>query len=186
MTIKEVDFEATTTAVLEDFDQRFTELVIKLLEQRNNVKTTGDGASAGTYADIRNGYGLLVLADEDDDEGPFTITTEFLVPSTELAASFMLLWRRWCDKRNINSDAGLIALMNKVVDDMKEQLARGNNYSISNLAIGLMGAVLDNYPETVSSMRWSVDNGFAPCLVIANENNQAKCGVCYGGKYIAS
>ena len=184
MTIKEVDFGATTTAVLEDFDHRFTEMVIELLEQHNAVKTTPDGKNTGAYADIRNGYGLLVLADEDDNNEPFTITTEFLVPSNELAASFMLLWRRWCDKKNINSNIGLLSLMNKVVDDMKEQIAGGNQYSISNLAIGLMGAVLDNYPETVSSMRWSVDNGFAPCLVIVNENNRAKCGVCYGGKYI--
>jgi hypothetical protein len=186
MTKKEIDFGTTTSAVLEDFDNRFTDMVIKLLEQRNSVKATPDGNKSGTYADIRNGYGLLILADEDDNEEPFAITTEFLVPSNELAASFMLLWRRWCDKRNINSNTGLLSLMDKVVDDMKEQIAEGNPYSISNLAIGLMGAVLDNYPETVSSMRWSVDNGFAPCLVIANENNRAKCGVCYGGKYMAA
>jgi len=69
---------------------------------------------------------------------------------------------------------------------MHEHIAQGKQYSSTNLAIGLMGAVLDNYPEIVKSMRWSVDNGFAPCLVIANDNNLAKCGVCYGGMYMAS
>ncbi len=49
-----------------------------------------------------------------------------------------------------------------------------------------MGAVLANYPEIVDSMQWSVDSGFAPCLVIANDNNQVKCGVCYGGRYMVS
>lgn len=184
MAYKEVDFKATTTAVLGDFDRSFTDMVIQLLEQRNSV--TPDDTSTGSYADIRNGYGLLVLADKDDNQEPFTITTEFLVPSSELAASFMLLWRRWCDRRNIESKHGLLALMNRVVDDMKQQIEAGNDYSISNLAIGLMGAVLDNYPETVSSMRWSVNNGFAPCLVIAKEQSHAKCGVCYGGKYLSS
>ena len=47
-----------------------------------------------------------------------------------------------------------------------------------------MGAVLTNYPAIVNSMQWSVGNRFAPCLVIANDNNQAGCSVCYGGKYM--
>jgi hypothetical protein len=177
-----VDFKATTTAVLKNFDPGLIDLVVQLLEQRNTV--TADDNRAGTFADIRDGYGLLVLADKDDAGEPFSITTEFLVPSSDLAASFMLLWRRWCDRRNVNSRHGLQTLMNTVTEDIKTQLDSGNHYTISNLAIGLMGAVLDNYPETVGSMRWSVDNGFAPCLVIARGKNQARCGVCYGGKYL--
>lgn len=182
MKTQEVDFRQTTTAVLEDFDQRFIDMVIQLLEQRNNIEPSSDTRSKRN-AVLNKGYGLLVLADEDDEQQPFTITTEFLVPSNELAASFMVMWRRWCEKRNLESHTGLLSLIRSFSDNMIEKATEGHERSISNFAIGLMGAVLDNYPEVIGSMRWSVDVGFAPCLVVAKENNIARCGVCYGGKY---
>ncbi len=184
MTAQEVDFRKTTAAVLKDFNPGFTDLIVKVLELRNKVMSAPDGKKTGTYVDVRTGYGLMVMADDGDNNDPFTMTTEFLVPSKELAASFMVMWRRWCNKRDISSRNGLLSLMNKVATDMKEHDAQGNQDSISNLAIGLMGAVLDNYPEIVDSMQWSVDNGHAPCLVIANDNNLARCGVCFGGTYM--
>ena len=185
MTVSKVDFRATTATVLDDFGHGFADIVIQLLEQHNTVITTADGKKNGTYVDISAGNGLLVMAHYEENKKPFTMTTEFLVPSNELAATFMVMWRRWCNKRDISSNNGLISLINRVVR-IQEHIAQGNQYSNTNLAIGLMGAVLDNYPEIVSSMQWSVDNGFAPCLVIANDNNLAKCGVCYGGVYMAS
>ncbi len=139
----------------------------------------------GAYVDVNAGYGLLVMAHYGENEEPFTMTTEFLVPSYELAASFIVMWRRWCDRRGLSSNDGLLLLMNRIVS-IHEYISQGNHYPGSNLAIGLMGAVLANYPEIVDSMRWSVDNRFAPCLVIANDNNLAKCGVCYGGRYMVS
>jgi hypothetical protein len=185
MTVSKVDFRATTTSVLDDFGHGFADMVIRLLEQHNTVIMTADGRKKGTYVDISTGYGLLVMAHYEEDKKPFTMTTEFLVPSNELAASFMVMWRRWCNKRGVSSNNGLLSLIKRVVS-IQEHIAQGNQYSNTNLAIGLMGAVLDNYPEIVSSMQWSVDNGFAPCLVIANDNNLAKCGVCYGGVYMAA
>lgn len=180
-----VNFRATTTAVLKGVNHGLTDIVIELLEQRNTVITSPDGKKLGLYANVHTGYGLLVMVGDGDDKEPFTITTEFLVPSNRLAASFMVMWRRWCDKRAIDSNNGLLWLMNKVAIDIKENIAQGNQPSNSNLAIGLMGAVLDNYPEVVDSMRWSADNGFVPCLVIVNDKSFAKCGVCYGGRYMA-
>lgn len=184
MAAEEVDFRATTTAVLEGFSHGFSEMVITLLEQRNAVMTTPDGKKMGVYAKVRTGYGLLIMADNSKDNEPFTITTEFLVPSKDLAASFMVMWRRWCYKRNISSNDGLLRLMNRLAVDLKTHIEPGSRLSNSNYALGLMGAVLDNYPGIVDSMRWSVDSGFVPCLVIANNNNVAKCGVCYGGRYM--
>ena len=185
MIASKVDFRATTTSVLDDFGHGFADMVIRLLEQHNTVIMTADGKKKGTYVDISTGNGLLVMANYAEDKSPFTMTTEFLVPSNELAASFMVMWRRWCNKRGVSSNNGLLSLIKRVVS-IQEHIAQGNPYSNTNLAIGLMGAVLDNYPEIVSSMQWSVDNGFAPCLVIANDNNLAKCGVCYGGIYMAA
>jgi len=185
MTTRKVDFRATTTTVLNDFDHELADMVIQLLEQRNTEKTTADGKNKGTFVDINIGNGLLVMAHYGKNKKPFTMTTEFLVPSNELAATFIVMWRRWCIKRGVNSNNGLLSLINRTIS-MHEHIAQGKQYSSTNLAIGLMGAVLDNYPEIVKSMRWSVDNGFAPCLVIANDNNLAKCGVCYGGMYMAS
>ena len=185
MTTRKVDFRATTTTVLNDFDHELADMVIQLLEQRNTEKTTADGKKKGNYVDINIGNGLLVMAHYGKNIKPFTMTTEFLVPSIELAATFIVMWRRWCVKRGVDSNNGLLSLINRIIG-MHEHIDQGNQYSSTNLAVGLMGAVLDNYPEIVKSMRWSVDNGFAPCLVIANDNNQAKCGVCYGGMYMAS
>jgi hypothetical protein len=184
MTKQEVDLREATAAVLKGFNPGFTDLVVNALGLRNTVMSTPDGNKMGTFADVRIGYGFMVMAYDGDNKDPFTMTTEFLVPSNELAASFMVMWRRWCDKRGINSKDGLLSLMNRVATDMKEHIAQGNQDSNSDLAMGLMGAVLDNYPEIVASMQWSVDNGHAPCLVIANDNNQAKCGICYGGTYM--
>lgn len=186
MTTDVVDFRKTTAAVLADFNQGFTEMVIKLLEQRNTVMTSPDGKSIGTYTNVHCGNGLLVMVDTCDDKEPCSITTEFLVPTNELAASYMVMWRRWCNKRSITSADGLLQVMNKFSVDMKEHIAKGNQYPNSNLAIGLMGGVLDNYPEIVDSMQWSTDNGFVPCLVIAKDNDLARCGVCYGGRYMES
>ena len=186
MITKDVDFSKTTTAVLEGFDHRYTDMVTSLLERRNTETTTLSDKEAEIYADIQNGYGLLVLADEDDKKEAFTITSEFLVPSNELAASFKLMWRRWCVKQEINSENGLLLLMSKVTDAMKQHMTPKNQQSLNNLSIGLMGAVLDNYPELVSKMHGAVDNGFAPCLVVTNEQDLTKCGVCYGGRYIPS
>ena len=185
MIVSKVDFRATTTSVLDDFGHGFADMVIRLLEQHNTVIMTAEGKKKGTYVDISTGNGLLVMVHYVEDKKPFTLTTEFLVPSNELAASFMVMWRRWCNKRGVSSHNGLLSLIKRVVS-IQEHIAQGNLYSNTNLAIGLMGAVLDNYPEIVSSMQWSVDNGFAPCLVIANDNNLAKCGVCYGGVYMAA
>jgi len=186
MKTKEIDFNETTTTVLEGFDHRYTDMVTSLLERRNTETTALREKEAEIYADIQSGYGLLVLADEDDKKEPFTISSEFLVPSNELAASFKLMWRRWCAKQDINSENGLLLLMRKVTDDMKQHMTKKNQQSLNNLSIGLMGAVLDNYPELVSKMHGAVDNGFAPCLVVTNENSLTKCGVCYGGKYTPS
>ncbi|HHJ34685.1 MAG TPA: hypothetical protein ENJ87_02865 [Gammaproteobacteria bacterium] len=180
---KHVDFRATTSAVLKDFNHGYTDMVINLLEKRNTVMTAPDSEELGVYADFNHGYGLLVMADDSVDKEPLVITTEFLVPSNDLAASFMVLWRRWCDKRGIRSSDGLLLLMDKVIADMRKNIARGYKHSKSNLSIGLMGAVLDKHPGVVDSMRWSVDNGFAPCLVIARDDDSTQCGVCYGGKY---
>jgi len=185
MTVSKVDFRATTTSVLDDFGHGFADMVIRLLEQHNTVIMTADGKKKGTYVDISTGNGLLAMVHYEENKTPFTMTTEFLVPSNELAASFMVMWRRWCNKRGISSNNGLLSIIKRVVS-IQEHIAQGNQYSNTNLAIGLMGAVLDNYPEIVSSMQWSVDNGFAPCLVIANDNDLAKCGVCYGGVYMAT
>ena len=153
-------------------------MVTRVLEKRNLPQENSD-----TLTDIRKGYGLLVMANESNENTPFTITTEFLVPSNELAASFMVMWRRWCNKKNISTKNGLLILIDRVTKEMENHIADGNQHSISNLAIGLMGAVLDNYPEVISSMRWSIDNNIVPCLVIANEKKLAKCAVCFGGKY---
>ena len=183
MTASNVDFRATTTTVLDDFGHGFADMVIRLLEQHNTVITTTDGKKKGTYIDISTGNGLLVMAHYGENKKPFTMTTEFLVPSIELAATYIVMWRRWCVKRGVSSTNGLLSLINRIIG-IHEHIATGNQYLSTNLAIGLMGAVLDNYPEIVKSMRWSVDNGFAPCLVITNVNNQAKCGVCYGGVYM--
>lgn len=183
MATHSVDFRATTTTVLGDFSYGFADMVIQFLETRNTVMTAADGKKKGTYVDISAGNGFLIMPHYGENKEPFTMATEFLVPSNELAASFIVMWRRWCDKRGISSNNGLLSLINRVIS-IQEHIARGNQYSNSNLAIGLMGAVLANYPEIVDSMRWSVDSGFAPCLVIANDNNQVKCGVCYGGKYM--
>lgn len=183
MTIHKVDFRATTAPVLDDFSYGFTDMVIEFLEQRNTVKTSADGKKKGTYVDIGTGNGLLVMAHYGDDKEPFTMATEFLVPSNELAASFMVMWRRWCDKRGVSYSNGLVSLTNRVVS-IQQHIAQGHQYSNTNLAIGLMGAVLANYPEIVDSMQWSVNSGFAPCLVIANDNDHVKCGVCYGGRYM--
>jgi len=177
-----VDFQATTTAVLEGFSHGFADMVIQLLEQRNQVLATRD-KKKGAFVDIGAGNGLLVMAHYRDDGEPFTMTTEFLVPSNDLAASFMVMWRRWCDKRGISSTNGLLSLINRAIGLQTRIGDNRQSANNTNLALGLMGAVLDNYPEIIDSMRWSVDNGFAPCLVIANDNNQPKCGVCYGGKY---
>ena len=182
MSTNKVDFRATTSAVMDGFSREFTEIVVNLLEQRNVVMPTADGKE-DTFVDINTGNGLLVMAHYGGGHEPYTMTTEFLVPSNDLAASFMVMWRRWCSKRGISSNSGLISLMDRVSTEKKEQIAAGNQYSSNNLAIGLMGAVLDNYPEIVKSMQWSVNSGFTPCLVIANDNNLAKCAVCYGGKY---
>ena len=183
MLSREVDLQATTTAVLKDFNHDFSEMVINLLKQRNVVRTTTNGKK-GVYADVNHGYGLLVIADNHNDTEHFTITTEFLVPCNELAASYMVMWRRWCDKRRINTKRSLLSLMDKVVDNMNQPIVQGQPNLNSNLSIGLMGAVLDNYPEVIASMQWSVANGIVPCLVLANDNKVARCGVCYGGKYI--
>jgi hypothetical protein len=186
MATHNVDFRATTATVLEDFSYGFADMVIEFLEQRNTVMTSADGNKKGTYVDISTGNGLLVMAHYGENKEPFTMATEFLVPSNELAASFMVMWRRWCDKHGVSSNNGLISLINRIIK-IQEHIDQGNQYSSSNnLAIGLMGAVLANYPEIVNSMQWSVDSGFAPCLVIANDNNLAKCGVCYGGRYMVS
>ena len=184
MTTRKVDFRATTTTVLNDFGDELADMVIQLLEQRNTEKTTANGKKKGTYVDINTGNGLLVMAHYGENKKPFTMTTEFLVPSIELAATYIVMWRRWCAKRGVSSTNGLLSLINRIIG-IHEHIAQGNQYLSTNLAIGLMGAVLDNYPEIVKSMRWSVDNGIAPCLVITNDNNQAKCGVCYGGVYMA-
>ena len=184
MATHNVDFRTTTTTVLEDFSYGFADMVIEFLEQRNTVMTTADGKKKGTYVDISTGNGFLVMAHYEENKEPFTMATEFLVPSNELAASFMVMWHRWCDKRGISSNNGLLSLIDRIIG-IQQHIAQGNQYSSSNnLAIGLMGAVLANYPEIVDSMQWSVDSGFAPCLVIANDNNQVKCGVCYGGRYM--
>ena len=185
MAIKKVDFGTITAAVLEDFSYGFTDMVVQFLEQRNTVMTATDGKKEGTYVDVSAGYGLLLMAHYEENKEPFIMATEFLVPSNELAASFIVMWRRWCDKRGLSSNDGLLLLMNRIVS-IHEYIAEGNHYSSSNLAIGLMGAVLANYPEIVNSMQWSVGNSFAPCLVIANDDNLAKCGVCYGGRYMVS
>ena len=186
MATHNVDFRTTTTTVLEDFSYGFADMVIEFLEQRNTVMTTEDGKKKGTYVDISAGNGILVMAHYGENQEPFTMATEFLVPSNELAASFMVMWRRWCDKRGISSNEGLLLLINRIIG-IQENIGQGNQLSSSsNLAIGLMGAVLANYPEIVGSMQWSVDSGFAPCLVIANDNDLAKCGVCYGGRYMVS
>jgi hypothetical protein len=184
MTKQEVDLREATAAVLKGFSPRFTDLVVNVLELRNTVMATPDGNNMGSFADVRAGYGFMVMAYDGNDIAPFTMTNEFLVPSNELAASFMVMWQRWCNRRGINSKDGLLSLMNRVATEMKEHSAKGNQDSSSDLAMGLMGAVLDNYPEIVTSMHWSVDNGHAPCIVIANDNNQAKCGICYGGTYM--
>ena len=184
MTTQEVDLRETTAAVLKGFSPRFTDLIVNVLELRNTVMATPDGNNMSSFVDARVGYGFMVMAYDVNDIDPFTMTTEFLVPSNELAASFMVMWRRWCDRRDINSKDGLLSLMNRVATEMQENIAQGKQDSNSDLALGLMGAVLDNYPEIISSMQWSVDNGHAPCLVIANDNNQAKCGICYGGAYM--
>jgi len=176
-----MNFRAMTSAVLSNFDQRYTEMVIQIIEKRNTSQDT-----SGTFSDIQKGYGFLVMANENDENIPFTVTTEFLVPSSELAASFMVMWRRWCDKKNISTKDGLLILIDRITKEMEIHIADGNQHSISNLAIGLMGAVLDNYPEVVSSMRWSVDNNIVPCMVIANDNKTAKCAVCFGGTYSTS
>ena len=183
MTTHKVDFRTTTTTVLEDFSYGFADMVIEFLEQRNTEMTTADGMKKGIYVDISTGNGLLVMAHYEENKEPFTMATEFLVPSNELAASFMVMWRRWCDKHDVSSNNGLLSLINRIIK-IQEHIVQGHQYSSSNLAIGLMGAVLANYPEIVDSMQWSVDSGFAPCLVIANDNNRVKCGVCYGGKYM--
>ena len=185
MRANKVDFRAMTSTVLEDFSTGFTDMVVQFLEQRNTVMTVADGKKEGVYVDVSAGYGLLVMAHYGENLEPFTMATEFLVPSNELAASFIVMWRRWCDKRGISSNDGLLLLMNRVVS-IHDYIVQGNHYSSSNLAIGLMGAVLANYPEIVNSMQWSVGNSFAPCLVIVNDNNLAKCGVCYGGRYMVS
>ncbi len=183
MTTGKVDFRTTTTTVLDDFSYGFADMVIEFLEQRNAEMTTVDGKKKGTYVDISTGNGLLVMAHCEENKEPFTMATEFLVPSNELAASFMVMWRRWCDKHGVSSNNGLISLINRIIS-IQDHIAQGRQYSNGNLAIGLMGAVLANYPEIVNSMQWSVESGFAPCLVIANDHNRVKCGVCYGGKYM--
>lgn len=185
MTTSKVDFRATTSTVLSDFSYGFADLVVEFLEQHNTEVSTADGKKKGAYVDIHSGNGLLVMAHYEKSKEPFTMATEFLVPSNELAASFMVMWRRWCVKHGVSSDKGLVSLINRVVN-IHEYMAEGIECSSGNLAIGLMGAVLANYPEIVDSMQWSVDSGFAPCLVIANDNNQVKCGVCYGGKYMVN
>lgn len=185
MLSREVDFQVTTNAVLKNFNHGFSDMVVNLLRQRNTVRTTTNGCK-GVYADVCYGYGLLVIANNHNEVDRFTITTEFLVPCNELAASYMVMWRRWCDKRSINSKDGLLSIVDKVVDNMNRHIVQGQANSNSNLAIGLMGAVLDNYPEVIMSMQWSVANGYVPCLVVANDNKVAKCGVCYGGKYISA
>ena len=182
--LAKVDFEATTKAVLGDFYPEFTEVITNLIEQRNTEMSAPGSKARDTYTDVRNGYGLLVLAHDCDGEEPFTITTEFLVPANDLAASFMVMWRRWCAKRGLHSHDALLMLMNTIITTAKEHAAERDGCVNSNYSIGLMGAVLDNYPEIVASMQWSVDNGYAPCLVVTNESNVAKCGVCYGGKYM--
>ena len=184
MTTQEVDLREATAAVLKGFSPTFTDMIVNVLGSRNSVITTPDGNNMGTFADVRVGYGFMVMAYEGNDLDPFTMTTEFLVPSNELAASFMVMWQRWCNKRGVNSKDGLLSLMKRVATDMKEHIAQSNQDSNNDFAMGLMGAVLDNHPEIVASMQWSVDNGHAPCLVIANDNNQAKCGICYGGTYM--
>jgi len=181
MAVQEVDFQKTTAAVLKEFSPEFTDLIVNVLLTHNTVFDAPDGKTLGTYVDVRHGHGLMVVA---DDKEPCTMTTEFLVPSNELAASYMVIWRKWCDKRDINSKDALLSLMNRVVTDMKKHITQDNQDSNSDLAIGLMGAVLDNYPEIIASMQWSVDNGHAPCLVIANDNNLVRCGICYGGTYM--
>ena len=183
MTTAKVDFRVITAAVLKDFSYGFTDMIVQFLEQRNTIMSAADGKKEGTYVDVSTGYGLLVMAHYGEDNKPFTMTTEFLVPSTELAASFIVMWRRWCDKRGVSSNDGLLSLMDRVIS-IQEYIAQGNHYPNSNLALGLMGAVLANYPAIVNSMQWSVENHFAPCLVIANDNNQVKCSVCYGGNYM--
>jgi len=185
MATGKINFRAITTPVLEDFSYGFADMVIEFLEQHNTVRTTENGKNKGTYVDIGTGNGLLVMAHYGDDKAPFTMATEFLVPSNDLAASFIVMWRRWCDKRGVSSNKGLLSLTDRIVN-IQQHIAQGNQYSNTNLAIGLMGAVLANYPEIVDSMQWSVDSGFAPCLVIANDNEQVKCGVCYGGRYMVS
>lgn len=183
MIANKVDFRATTTAVLGGFSHGFADMVIQLLEQRNTVAKTAGGVKTGAYVNVDNGNGLLVMVHYEDGKKPFTMVTEFLVPSNELAAKYMVMWRRWCAKRGVSSKDGLLSLIDKIIG-VQEYVAQGNEYINISLALGLMGAVLDNHPECIESMRWSVDNGFAPCLVVANDNNQEKCGVCYGGKYL--
>ena len=184
MTRQQVDFRKTTAAVLKDFRPEFTDLIVNVLESRNTAMITHDGKENETFANIRSGYGLLIMADYVDNKKNFTKTTEFLVPSKKLAASFMVMWRRWCDKHDVGTREGLLSLMHRIAKNMNDIITEGNEHARHNLAIGLMGAVLDNYPETIASMCWSVDNGHVPCLVIANDDNQAKCGVCYGGVYM--
>jgi hypothetical protein len=182
MVTGKVDFRATTTPVLENFSHGFADMVIEFLEQHNTEVTTADGNKKGTYVDVNTGNGLLVMAHYEENKEAFTMATEFLVPSNELAASFIVMWRRWCDKHGVSSNNGLLSLINRI-NRTQEQIDLGHQYSNSNLAIGLMGAVLATYPGIVDSMQWSVDSGFAPCLVIARDQNRVKCGVCYGGKY---
>ena len=94
-----MNFRTTTSAVLTNFDNRFIEMVIDVLEEHNDPHVSADELSSEVFTKTRKGYGLLVLANENDSKHPFTITTEFLVPSNELAASFTVMWRRWCDKK---------------------------------------------------------------------------------------
>lgn len=184
MTTQAVDFRKTTAAVLKDFSPEFTDLIVDVLELRQTGMNSPDDNNADTFSDIQTGYGILILADSSDDRLPFTMTTEFLVPSNELAASFMVMWRRWCEKREIKSRDGLLSLIHRVTTRKSGLFTEGMQNTGSNITIGLMGAIIDNYPEIIASMQWSVDNALVPCLVIANDNNQARCGVCYGGPYL--
>ena len=119
MTTGKVDFRATTTTVLEDFSYGFADMVIEFLEQRHSVMTTADGKKKGTYVDISTGNGLLIMAHYEENKEPFTMATEFLVPSNELAVSFMVMWRRWCDKNGVSSNNALISLINRIISIVK-------------------------------------------------------------------
>ena len=94
-------------------------MVIEFLEQRNSVMTTADGKKKGTYVDISIGNGLLLMAHCEENKEPFTMATEFLVPSNELAASFMVMWRRWCDKHGVSSNNSLLSLINRIISIVK-------------------------------------------------------------------